>query len=237
VITLSPYVAVDEKDERSAYALLLMYGDWSEGEAGLVPEGSTAVEQLQRVKANFPVYVTTSLTKRSDSDRFLADSGEPDIEKNEANVTQVNLFADAQERVVEGRDPYDGVKSEDFAVDPSDNHRFRYNVSLNQMAGLHRWIGEMSKTNADTTTKQFSYTDQEILDLENNKIVERKINNFGDIQRRHDTRVARFNAEQLAAYRKAVQHIQDPRSEQMIVVKVEPENQKFFTQSQNILVC
>jgi len=217
VITLSPYIAVDEKDERSAYALLLLYGDWCDGEEGLVPEGSTAVEQLQRVKANFPTYVTISLNKRSESDGFLANCGEPNTDSHEVDYTQVNLFGDSQERVVEDKDPYDGVKSEDFEVDPSDNNRFRYNVSLNQMAGLHRWIGEMSKNNADTTTKQYSYTDQEILDLESNKIVEKKVNNFGEIQRRHDARVARFNTEQLAAYHKAVQHLLNPRSEQMIM--------------------
>ena len=49
VICLSPHLPVDESDERCAYALLLLYGDWCSGEAGLLGDAATAVQRLAEI--------------------------------------------------------------------------------------------------------------------------------------------------------------------------------------------
>ena len=78
VIHLVPHIPIDEKDQRSAFHLLLLYGDWPDGlENSLVPEGSTAVETLDRVKHTLPEYIRISLEKRSLHETNLRNVGTP----------------------------------------------------------------------------------------------------------------------------------------------------------------
>jgi hypothetical protein len=82
VIMYNPHFNINEKDEKSAYALLLLHGTWGmEGEDGLLQhEGHTltAVAKLAAIKESLPEYVRKAMSARHHHESILANTGVPD---------------------------------------------------------------------------------------------------------------------------------------------------------------
>eukprot|EP01034_Spumella_vulgaris_P025461 gene25461-31925_t len=106
IISLAPHIPIVESSERACYALLLFHTKWDKGEAGLVPEGETAQSRYFYLKSLssdhddcLPSYVTRSVSKRMESDAFLADTGNPDFSSTATVEEFSELLADENEEL------------------------------------------------------------------------------------------------------------------------------------------
>ena len=79
VLNLSPFSTVDETNEQSCFALLLMHTVWPvSGESGLLRGYNTAVEAFQDAEAaGLPEYVLPTIQRMSESQAILGNQGTP----------------------------------------------------------------------------------------------------------------------------------------------------------------
>ena len=105
---MSPFKSVDECDEESCFAILLVHTVWPiEGEIGLINPNSNAISRLQELKANkvLPIYVIPSLQRLSKSaellsnrEGFAATGGESRNDSdNDGNLSEGEISDDSGE--------------------------------------------------------------------------------------------------------------------------------------------
>ena len=80
IVTTSPFVPIDDKDENSSFSILLMHTPWPfGGEQDILSPGRTAVTMLQQLKDNgqLPTYVMPMLMRQLTSSNITANQGVP----------------------------------------------------------------------------------------------------------------------------------------------------------------
>jgi hypothetical protein len=78
IVNTCPFIPIDNNEEDSAYATLLLHTPWpQQGEEHIVPEGSTAVETLRHLieSDQLPTYVKPMLNKQATSFAITANQG------------------------------------------------------------------------------------------------------------------------------------------------------------------
>lgn len=215
MISLTPYLQVDETDERCAYALLLLYGDWGmEGENSLLPNSCSAVEQLANLKPSLPPYVLTSLQKRLDSDTKLANTGEPFTDINDKKYQPDFLHCDDSAKSNE----YDGITGDQYNAEYSadDISRFKFNTPTSQLAWLHKWIDRKHEEVKDGHERAYTLTaEEQIRHIHDG--VDYEIARKAQVQTDLNSMTERFNPQQQAAYNAAITSISKSNSPQMIM--------------------
>lgn len=92
VLRMSPYIRTNEKEEDSAFAMLLLYVPWpAEGEANLLRGWNSAVEAFAALKDSglLPGHVLTQIACSQRSEELLNDIGEVTYtKKNERNENE-----------------------------------------------------------------------------------------------------------------------------------------------------
>ena len=82
VLNLSPHVPMNDDDERSCYAILLLHNPWPNGNEDdiLGSPPKTAVECLNQIKSRnmFPNHVKAFITRTTMSEHIMDLQGEPD---------------------------------------------------------------------------------------------------------------------------------------------------------------
>ncbi len=102
VISLNPYIAVNESSERSAYCTLLLHSPWGVlGEAALLGDFANAVERLASLYNELPPYVRASLDRRRASETLLADTGTPFADRTATTAADFDEFMAEQDELAE----------------------------------------------------------------------------------------------------------------------------------------
>lgn len=102
VLRMSPYIRTNEKEEQSAYAMLLLYVPWpKEGEENLLRGNDTAVEAFHQLREHneLPQHVLTQISCTEKSEELLNDIGAVTytIPNNEEGVDHNNILNDDNE--------------------------------------------------------------------------------------------------------------------------------------------
>lgn len=112
VLRMSPYVPVDEKDETSCYATLLLYVPWpEEGEEGLLRGSENAVVALEDYKVNNSIspHISHFFEAQQKSDEIMNNHGEAEIDIETLNQYESDSVVSAEDCAGES-----GSEDEDF---------------------------------------------------------------------------------------------------------------------------
>lgn len=111
VVRMSPYVPVNEKDETSCYATLLLYIPWpAEGEEGLLRGSESAVEALEAYTSKHRIssQVSQFFAMQRRSDEIMNNHGEAEIDVEALNQYESDSASST------GGDAIDGSEDENF---------------------------------------------------------------------------------------------------------------------------
>ena len=222
VVTLSPYIPINDKEGRSYYATLLLHSKWDNGEAGLLGTYDNALGQYDYLVRTdqFSPHVKKSLSKRMESERLLADTGDPDyrpeVEQNDDDNLFADLGDDLGDETTNDRPQLlqmncDSNVSEDSTPSPCDpdNDRIVRNCKSSHYQYLFNFIGSMRKRNRDShaSMNQCNASELAIKVVNPDRVIE--IAELDSAQQELEASVAMQNAEQSAAYQAATEYISE----------------------------
>eukprot|EP01034_Spumella_vulgaris_P025376 gene25376-31830_t len=227
VISLGPHIPLIESSERACFAILLFHTKWDQGEAGLVPPGETAQSRYHYLKSldsehedSLPPYVMRSVSKRMESDAFLADTGNADFAST-ATVEQFSeLLADEQEEL---DSPQQLPQAQNLLDSITPDHqtpqfdRILSNCPLNHLSFLHQFIPNMKLARKDGHISYNQCTEEELQLKAASATAIVPIRDVDSARDELDASVATLNKEQLLAYQVATHHISGAHGGQMFM--------------------
>jgi hypothetical protein len=201
---------MDESNEVSAFAVLLLYSDWGAGGESSLAEGEV-VTLLQSVKHHLPSYVLRSLKRIQRSEAILADAGEPEAERDADNNTGY----------AEGF--YDEHESHYNTAGVSEVSAFTYTdrvvtrVEVNQWAFLHAYIRSVKDAVTAQRDAATTMTAEERARKDADPAIFIPVSGADVRQSQLDEEVQQLNPEQRRAYLRAVDHIAGQTGQQMVM--------------------
>ena len=220
IVTTSPFVPIDDKDENSSFSILLMHTPWPfGGEQDILPPGRTVVTMLQQLKDNdqLPTYVMPMLMRQLTSTNITANQGVP--------ITQ-QLIDD------EG-DDIDEIQCErDTHIHIDDNAANYYqnleNVQLVNYEGITTNITErqieyymnfIRRSQEDCMSKLSlvnQVTPSDIVSNFQNQSISH-VQNYEERLLKPSTDISKLTIGQRSAYDRAVNHISGQNESQLIM--------------------
>lgn len=210
---MSPPVPVDETNETSAYAILLLYSDWGKsGEESILQfEGVpvTAVAKLQKIKEFLPAFVHSSLKQTKDSEELLANSGEATVDIDEFNEIEPDY-----EEHPEQPPTYMGVHG--VAPDLS-SERYNYGTPIPNIAFLQQYINGVKNAHREKFNGDQRLTLEEAMEKLLNPNVHHDIPNADILREDLANEINQLNIEQRRAFDIAVEHISGAAGKQLVM--------------------
>ena len=217
IVHACPFIPIDNQDEKSAYATLLLHTPWPpNGEDALYQENKTAVATLQRLleENQIPSYVIPMLEKQQLFNTHITTNGIPVQtaiqEENESNdldnyVTMHNEEPDNSMMYQNIVTATEGVFENITEVR---NTYYRNFISNSQQAKIAK----------DATDNQVQYTEYEnTQNVHTHSIVHHKVHNYEERLLKLATDIETLTPGQRDAYDKAIEHISGRNPTQLIM--------------------
>ena len=211
IVTLTPYIPVDETSERHAFAILLMYSDWGVvGEKGLLSTCCTAVDRLRQILPSLPVYVRDSIASIKLQETLLAAVHVP---ATAAPVVAPDDFDDlvAEENSFAQLQCPDKTPQEAFVIVGASGVILR-NTSAEHMSYLNNYLSNMERDKASEHTKKYCLTPEEQQQLLLDGSLTFELDDHDLQQQELEDLVALMNRRQLRGYKIIIQYISNPNS-------------------------
>jgi PIF1-like helicase len=224
IVNTCPFVPIDNNDEKSAYATLLVHSTWPiEGEEYLIHPEYTAVAKLKYIMDHnmLPSYVLPTLNRQQQSAAIAADTGVPLPEhENYDERVQHDMDSEIDHEI------YVDSQHCDTESNQMANNDHDINIAVN---GVHENITAVQKTYYNNFIQrcQENYINRVALD---NQTEDTNQNEFHPpvkgIQKvkHHDKRlkklkhdVSKLTTGQKSAYNKAIAHISGENPDQLIM--------------------
>jgi hypothetical protein len=209
VLCLSPHLPMDESNEASAFAILLLYSDWgTDGEPGL--NGINAVCRLQQIKKQLPAHILRSLERIQRSEAILADSGEPELADEDEVAAVCTGFEDVWD------EPYDHSAAASMSTLP-DVGRVTTGAPLHQVAFLRAYVESVKASHTANREAATTMSAEERLQRAVDPDLFIPVASANERQVRLEEEVKQLNSDQLRAYNTAVSHISGQTGCQMVM--------------------
>ena len=226
MITLTPHIAVDDKSERHAYAVLLMYSKWEGGEAKLLGECKTAINRLELVLASLPPFVIDSLLAKKQQEELFNKIPDLDEIAPPPDNADEEVTNDFDNTLIGRHNNYEGVVQEEIDI-PVECKILR-NCKTSHLAYLSNFLGNEKEKYKNGCIRKYTLTAAEcelkIADGSKHFPVE----NDHLLQEELDTTVGKFNARQRRLYDIVTSHVSDPNAKQMILFMSGPGGSGIF---------
>ena len=213
VITLTPHIPVDGKNERHAFSILLQYGDWEGGEENLLRSCSSAIKRLEQIFHSLPSFVTDSIISKQQQEELF---------NNTPHLNDVAEPPDETEDILEfdntfnnnNLNNYPGVIPENMEI-PEQCAVIR-NASQSNMAYLSNFIKNRQEEFKQNTSRKFSLKAAEFQAQLADTSLHFAVENDQLLQEESDETIIKFNVRQRQVYDIVINHVTDPNAEQMI---------------------
>lgn len=210
VLCLTPHIPIDETNERSAYSILLLYGEWGEG--GELSLGQpTAVQALAEQKSALSEFVMVSLANKQRSERLLANTGEPYI----VAADNANTFATEFDELPSSTRNF----ASSLASVPITHNaeRYVYNFPQEKMKYLYSYVEHIKESLLQDRARRYTLSEEERLLRETDPGLYIEIAEADARREELDELVVGLNLEQRRAYKAATRHISGESGQQMIM--------------------
>jgi len=212
VVRMSPHVPLDNNNERSAYATLLLHAPWTD-EDSIVEDGSTAVVSLKDVReqGSLPAYVAAFQTRqRTQQDNLTGDEVVQEDNQNGAvgddadDLTNEEVDGDGARASAPEFDPsvtregFEGIAVEDVVIE---------NVSPGRMARAHDFIAMERERHRKNAEKSNKLNDEELTALLQHTRTYIPVADESDAHARLEKLLGEMNDRQRLAYKVVEEHI------------------------------
>ena len=225
VLTLTPHIPVDDKSERHAYAVLLMYSDWKGGEARLLGDCKNARQRLEQVLASLPSFVTDSILAKKQQEDLFAKI--PDLDDIAPPPDNVDDDAEDFDNTLTGRhNNYEGIVQEEVDI-PVDCSIIR-NAKPSHLAYLSNFLDNQKDKYSNAHNRKYTLTSAEFQLQQEDCSRYFAIENDQLQQQELDATISKFNVRQRQLYDIVTSNISNPNSEQTVLFVSGPGGSGIF---------